>query len=98
MKDKTPKERSFARQIQEQVEKVREHKEWRQEYMTLLMRDQENREKGLKEGLEIGRNEERINIIAKSLRDPNGEYFVREIMEATEEEIAKAKELSQKQS
>lgn len=94
MKDETPKEGSFARQIQEQVEKVREHKEWRQEYMTLLMRDQENREKGRLEG----RLEERINIIAKSLRDPNGEYFVREIMEATDREIAEAKELLQKQS
>ena len=98
MKGENPKEGSFAKQIQEQVEIVRKHKEWRKEYMTLLMRDQENREKGLKEGLEIGRNEERIHNIAMALSAPNGEQFASMYMKATKEEIEKAKEWLKKQS
>ena len=40
--------------IDGEVEKVKENQEWRREYMTLLMRDQENREIGREEGLERG--------------------------------------------
>ena len=45
---------SFVKELDEEVRKVRESKEWRREYMTLLMRDQENIEKGIKIGLEQG--------------------------------------------
>ena len=45
---------SFVKELDEEVRKVRESKEWRRDYMTLLMRDQENIEKGIKIGLERG--------------------------------------------
>ena len=38
--------------IENEVEKVREHKEWEVEYMTLYLRDLENQDIGLEKGLE----------------------------------------------
>lgn len=40
----------FVRRLEEEVEKARKNREWRHEYMTLLMRDQENWERGKAEG------------------------------------------------
>ena len=40
----------FVMKVDEAVEKARKSEEWRREYMTLLMRDQENIEKGRAEG------------------------------------------------
>ena len=45
---------SFVKELDNEVRKVRKSKEWRRDYMTLLMRDQENIEKGIKIGLEQG--------------------------------------------
>lgn len=42
-------ENSFIEELDAEVDKVKSHKEWRNEYMTLLMRDQENIEKGKEE-------------------------------------------------
>ena len=39
------------------VQKARNHEEWRLEYMTLLMRDQEMIRRGREEGLQVGREE-----------------------------------------
>ncbi|MEE1035255.1 MAG: hypothetical protein U0L06_11890, partial [Agathobacter sp.] len=39
------------------VQKARDHEEWRLEYMTLLMRDQEMIRRGREEGLQVGREE-----------------------------------------
>ena len=40
--------------IDTEVEKARKHEEWRVEYMTLYLRDRENRDEGREEGIEIG--------------------------------------------
>ena len=40
------------------VQKARNHEEWRLEYMTLLMRDQEMIRRGREEGLQEGRLQE----------------------------------------
>ena len=40
----------FVKSIEESVENARQHREWRREYMTLLMRDQENFRAGKAEG------------------------------------------------
>lgn len=37
---------SFVKELEREVQRVSENKEWRVEYMTLLMRDRENMEKG----------------------------------------------------
>ena len=36
------------------MEKAKQNREWRREYMTLLMRDQENLERGIKQGIKQG--------------------------------------------
>ena len=41
--------------LDDAVKKVRNHEEWRLEYMTLQMRDQEMMKKGREEGREEGR-------------------------------------------
>lgn len=53
-------ESDFTKKLDEEVHKAREQKEWRVEYMTLLMRDQENIEKGIERGRELGRTEGRM--------------------------------------
>ena len=48
---------AFVRKLDNAVKKARKNQEWRREFMTLLMRDQENIEKGRAEGLAEGRTE-----------------------------------------
>ena len=43
-------EDSFIERLEEAVKKAKTNREWRHEYMTLLMRDQENIEKGIERG------------------------------------------------
>jgi flagellar biosynthesis/type III secretory pathway protein FliH len=47
----------FTSRLDDKVRKARAHIEWRKEYMTLLERDEQMREEGLKEGLKKGREE-----------------------------------------
>ena len=53
-----PSDYAFVKTLSDEVALAKQNKEWRLEYMTLLMRDQENidkgREQGMKEGLEKG--------------------------------------------
>lgn len=44
----------LVHQIEQEVERARKHEEWEVEYMTLFLRDQENREIGREEGREEG--------------------------------------------
>ena len=44
----------FVDELEEAVKNARKNREWRHEYMTLLMRDQENIEMGMEKGMEIG--------------------------------------------
>ena len=46
---------SFVQKLAEAVEKAKKNRKWRHEYMTLLMRDQENFEKGIEQGIEQGK-------------------------------------------
>ena len=43
----------FVKELDAEVAKVRESKEWRREYMTLLMRDRENVEQGIEQGQKL---------------------------------------------
>ena len=49
----------FVQELEQAVMDARRNREWRHEYMTLQMRDQENIEKGRELGREEGRKEER---------------------------------------
>ena len=66
----------FVQELEEAVTEAKKNREWRHEYMTLLIRDQDNiekgREEGLKEGVELGREHEReqgISLLISSLSD-----------------------------
>lgn len=48
-------EDSFIKKLDNAVKEAKQNREWRHEYMTLLMRDQENVEKGMKRGLQKGK-------------------------------------------
>lgn len=50
----------FVKKLDEAVKEAKRNREWRREYMTLLMRDQENIEKGRKEGRREGRKEGQV--------------------------------------
>ena len=50
----------FVKKLDEAVKEAKKNREWRHEYMTLLMRDQENIEKGRKEGRREGRKEGQV--------------------------------------
>lgn len=80
---------SFAEQLDDVVQKARQHDEWRMEYMTLLMRDQENIEKGKREG----KLEEKLNVAKTLLK--NGWLSDEKIMQATNlsaDELKKVKQ------
>ena len=47
-------EDDFVQKLADAVKQARKNREWRHEYMTLLMRDQENIEKGMEKGMEKG--------------------------------------------
>ena len=86
----------LSRKIEGEVEKARQHEEWRIEYMTLYMRDQEKIEEGIKigreEGREEGREAERTKMIQKLI---SKNYTKEQIFDLgyTEAEYVKAEEL-----
>lgn len=47
----------YVRRLDDAVKNAKMNKKWRREYMTITMRDLENREEGREEGIEIGREE-----------------------------------------
>lgn len=62
----------LSKKIAKEVEKAKLHEEWRIEYMTLFMRDEEKRE----EGREEGREEERINAIQRLIKKEQSKEFI----------------------
>ena len=50
-------ETGYVRKLEDAVREAKKNREWRHEYMTLLMRDLENLEKGREEGRKEGRKE-----------------------------------------
>ena len=47
-------EDDFVKRLEEAIKEAKKNREWRHEYMTLLMRDQENIEKGIEQGIKKG--------------------------------------------
>ena len=45
-----PSDHAFVKALSDEVALAKQNKEWRREYMTLLMRDQENVDKGREQG------------------------------------------------
>ena len=57
----------FVKRLDDAVKNARKHEEWRKEYMTLLMKEQEKFDEGLKQGIEQG-IEQGIDALVKALR------------------------------
>lgn len=81
----------FGKKLEDAVKEAKKNREWRHEYMTLLMRDMENiekgMEKGIEKGIEKGMEQERRKIIMKMLSQ---EFPVEQIMavcDASRDEI-----------
>lgn len=85
-------EDSFVKKLVSAVEKAKKNREWRHEHMTLLMRDQENMEKGIEQGTERGI----ITMIENALRTTASIEQTSRLLKRNEEkvrEIAKYKEI-----
>lgn len=57
----------FVKKLDEAVKEAKKNREWRREYMILLMRDQENIEKGRKEGRKEGQVKELYHLVLDGL-------------------------------
>ncbi len=55
----------YIRKLEKEIKKAKQNREWRREYMTLLMRDKENIEKGIQQGRQEGEN--RLARLTKKL-------------------------------
>ena len=76
----TASENNFVKKIEQKIRNIKENKEWRAEFMTLLMREQEiardnfekgkieGREEGIAEGVIKGRQEGREEGIAEGIK------------------------------
>lgn len=67
------------------VKKARAHKDWRQQYMTLLERDEHMREEGRAEGREEGRAEERVNTEHEKGRADKAEQLLADAKQQAED-------------
>lgn len=63
---------TFVQELDEAVKEAKQNREWRHEYMTLLMRDQINVEKGVEKG------EDRLSqLIARLMEDKRSQDVIR---------------------
>ena len=71
-------ENNFVKKIEQKIRNIKDNKEWRAEFMTLLMREQEiakdNFEKGMAEGVVKGREEGIKEEREKSIKTLVGVY------------------------
>lgn len=73
----------FVRVIDNKVVKVKSSKEWRREYMTLMMRERQVRKEGKREG----KQEERQKIITNMIRQGFDNEQIMMLCDTSEEEI-----------
>ena len=59
-----PSDDAYVKKLDEAVQKARQNKEWRREYMTLVMRDLENQEIGIEKGRNQ-RDREKIEVMLR---------------------------------
>ena len=90
----------FTNELEDEVKKVKENKNWRREYMTLMMRDKENIQKGIElgrnEGIKLGRSEgielEKRTTVIKMLKKGFDMELISELSGLSHEEIEKLRE------
>ena len=81
-------EDTYVKKLKDAVDRAKKNREWRHEYMTLLMRDQENIEKGIEQGIEKGTLQERRKIIVKMIGQGFNDGQIMSVCETNEEEIS----------
>ena len=84
---------AFVKELEEAVNEAKKNREWRHEYMTLLMRDQENLEKGIEQGIEQG-IKKGIQGLVSALKDLNISEEV--ILQQLQEKFMLTKEEAEK--
>ncbi len=85
----------FVRELDDAVRRAKKNREWRHEYMTLLMRDQENLEKGIALGIEQGAEREGTRIVVRLYK--NG-FTVEQIADLTGKDVQKIKGIIEKEA
>ena len=98
---------TFITRLHAAVKEAKNNREWRHEFMTLLMRDQENIERGFQQGIQQGRTEGRelgrtegrelgkINMIQNALESTRSIKQTSFILKIDEEQVRKiAKNMS----
>ena len=71
-------EDDFVKRLDEAVREARKNREWRHEYMTLLMRDQENIEKGMEKGMRKGMEKGKIEGRAEEIIETGSDFGLSE--------------------
>ena len=84
-------EDDYVQRVAEAVREAKKNREWRREYMTLLMRDQENIEKGIEKGIEEGIRTVIIQMNHKGLSIP-------EIADITNKDKSEIKDIIEKEN
>ena len=90
-------EDDYVQKLAEAVEEAKKNRAWRHEYMTLLMRDQENIEKGLEQGLEQGLERGKIEGRAEEIIETGYEFGLSdwEILERLQKKLSISLQLAQ---
>ncbi len=74
---------AYVEELEDALRKAKKSREWRHEYMTLLMRDQENIEKGIEKGIEQGK----LLMIENALKTTGSIQQTSMILQLSEEEV-----------
>lgn len=86
-------ENAYIKALDNAVERVKQNREWRQEYMRVSVRDWDNRQLGREEGIGIGReagkSDERRARILKMLSKGYSVEEIADLYEITTEEVEK---------
>lgn len=77
----------FVKRLEEAIEEAKKNREWRHEYMTLLMRDQENIEKGIQQGIQQGIQKGMEMLIKNALKATKSIDKTCEILGVDEKEV-----------
>lgn len=87
-----PSEDPYVKELQLKVETAKRDEEWRLEYMMLFMRDKENFQHGLEQGIEQGRAAEKLRF-ARALLQTNllSEDKIASVVEISLEELREVK-------
>ena len=68
-------ETELSKKLEDEVEKARMHEEWRIEYMTLFMRDEEKRAEGESQGIAKGIAKGKRDAIQKLIKNGQSELL-----------------------